>query len=132
MHLYCSKLHDPVYTGYRYVRVANVFIFCFYFPCNIVKVRTSANLERSACIWASLKHPPRVFRPVHWSETPTTLFNFKQLLRRDFFYLLDYVTRRSEKLGFQKKKKKKRFCLAPLQNCSFLASSEITKKIYLF
>ena len=27
--------------------------------------------------------------------------------RRDFFYLLDYVTHRSEKLGFQKKKKKK-------------------------
>ena len=30
------------------------------------------------------------------------------LLRRDFFYLLDYVSHRSEKLGFQKKKKKKR------------------------
>ena len=25
-----------------------------------------------------------------------------------FFYLLDYITRRSEKLGFQKKKKKKK------------------------
>ena len=43
-------------------------------------------------------------------------------------YLLDYVTRQSEKLAF---KKKKGFCLTPLQNCSFLAWSEIIEKIII-
>ena len=44
---------------------------------------------------------------------------FSNVVRQDFFfYLLDYVTRRSEKLGFQKKKKKG-FCLIPLGSYMF-------------
>ena len=34
-------------------------------------------------------------------------------LRSHLFDLLDYINRRSEKLGFQKKKKKKNFFLNP-------------------
>ena len=56
--------------------------------------------------------------------------NKELLLGETFFYLLDYVTRRSEKLGFQKKKKKG-FCLTPLRNHSFLGSSEIAEKIII-
>ena len=55
----------------------------------------------------------------------------KRASRRDFFYLLDYVTRQSKKKWISEKKKKTEFCLTPLQNCSFLASSEITEKITL-
>ena len=51
-------------------------------------------------------------------------------LRRDFFYLLDYIPNRSQKLEFQKKKKKIA-CLTLPQNCLFLASLEIIKKIII-
>ena len=40
-------------------------------------------------------------------------------VRRDLFYLLDYVTRRSEKLEFPKKKKKTDFASYPKENTCF-------------
>ena len=56
------------------------------------------------------------------------LIPFSRKNRRDHFYLLDYVTRRFEKWDL---KKKKDFCLTLPQNCSFLASSEITEKLII-
>ena len=50
-------------------------------------------------------------------------------IKARLFHLLDYVSCQSEKLGFQKKKQG--FCLTPQQNCLFLVSSEITKKIII-
>ena len=46
-------------------------------------------------------------------------------------YLLDYVTRRSEKWDFQNKRKIQRFCLILLQKCLLLVSSKITEKILI-
>ena len=55
-------------------------------------------------------------------------------VKGDIFYLLDYVTRRSEKLRFQKKKKKKNqvWILPDITVIIvFLASSKIIEKIII-
>ena len=52
-------------------------------------------------------------------------------LDETFFNLFDYVTRRSGKLRFQKKKKKKH-CQTLPQNCLFLVLSEISRENYYF
>ena len=49
--------------------------------------------------------------------------NWEFAFRRDF--LLDYVSRRPEKLGIHKKKE---FCLMLLEKCLFLVTSKVTKK----
>ena len=45
-------------------------------------------------------------RPYWVFLAPLGIFSLLCTFRPDFFDLLDYVTRRSEKLGFQKKKKR--------------------------
>ena len=51
---------------------------------------------------------------------------FFSRIMRNIFYLLDYVTRQSEKLEF---KNNKVFCLTPLGKYLILVSSTITVKI---
>ena len=76
-------------------------------------------MSESAYFTISSKLNPDEQLKLNWPKTKRIPLRYSRFLnntifhnskiRPHFFYLLDYVTRRSEKLDFQKKKKKKRF-----------------------
>ena len=72
----------------------------------------------------------RIYSRKNCNQNDVSLFSSR--IRRDFF--ICWITLPADLKNWDLKKKKntqKGFCLTPLQNCSFLASSEITEKMII-
>ena len=67
--------------------------------------------------------------PQEWVLNPFSQWYLRCYLGETFFICWITLPADLKNWDFKKRRKKKGFCLTPLQNCSFLASSETNKKI---